>query len=111
MALIITEERLEGPDNRILIEELMQLRIIKDKIDHPRSGSKDLADAVCGSVYNAMAHTPKELNREIEIHTYGQIEKREIQQARKEDKRPKIEETKPAMPGELKNFLDGLRTI
>ena len=111
MALIVTEERLSGPDNRILIEELMQLRIIRDKIDHPRSGSKDLADAVCGSVYNAMTHTPKELNREIEIHTYGQIERREVEQARKEDKRPKIQEAKPAMPGELKNFLDGLRTI
>ena len=111
MALLVTEERLEGPNNEILIEELMRLRIIRDKIDHPRSGSKDLADAVCGSIYNAIAHTPKELNKVIEIHTYGQTDKREKEEAREVEKRPVVQEQKPNPPADIQNFLERLKSI
>lgn len=70
MALVVMEERLHGPHNEILIEELLQLRIVKDKVDHPRTGSKDLADATCGAIFNAISRTPVDLDREVEIHTY-----------------------------------------
>jgi len=43
---------------------------MKDRVDHPRKGSKDLADAVCGSVYNAISRTKYDTNEEIKIHTY-----------------------------------------
>jgi hypothetical protein len=43
---------------------------MRDRVDHPRKGSKDLADAVCGSIYNAISKTRFESNNEIKIHTY-----------------------------------------
>ena len=69
MAMVVHEERVKGPNIKILIDELLQLRIMpNDKIDHPTKGGKDLADAVCGAIYNAVAHTPRG-EREIVIVT------------------------------------------
>jgi hypothetical protein len=51
-----------------------ELRIVSDKkVDHPRKKSKDLADAMCGAVYNAISHTPRNRNQEIEIHDWKSI--------------------------------------
>lgn len=73
-ALVIHDERLNGPDIDILKQELLQLRIMNnDKVDHPRKGSKDLADAVSGAIFNAIAHTPRDSNTEIEVHNYESI--------------------------------------
>ena len=70
MAMVVLEERIKGPHIKLLIDELLQLRIMRDKVDHPRKGSKDLADAVCGSIYNAISRTFVPTDREIKIHTY-----------------------------------------
>lgn len=71
MAMLVAEERISGPQLPLLIDELLQLRIIRDKVDHPRKGSKDLADAVCGSIYNSIVHSRKDIGTpEIDIHTY-----------------------------------------
>lgn len=74
MAMLVGEERIVGPRIPLLIDELLQLRIIRDKVDHPRKGSKDLSDAVCGAIYNAITGTRKEVKEvEIEVHTYKQF--------------------------------------
>jgi hypothetical protein len=70
MAMIVLEERLNGPHISLLIDELLQLKIMRDKVDHPRKGSKDLADAVCGSIFNAISLTRPDLMGEINVHTY-----------------------------------------
>jgi len=70
MAMVVLEERLRGPHIKLLIDELLQLRIMRDKVDHPRKGSKDLADAVCGSIYNAISRTRFDNNPEVDIHTF-----------------------------------------
>jgi hypothetical protein len=68
MLLGVTEERISGPRLPLLIDELLELRIVKkDKVDHPRKGSKDLSDATCGAIYNAISLTPK---GDGEIHVY-----------------------------------------
>lgn len=72
MAMVVLEERLSGPHINLLIDELLELRIIRDKVDHPRKGSKDLADAVCGSIYNAISLTRPAFG-EVEVHTYDSI--------------------------------------
>jgi hypothetical protein len=54
----------------LLLEELTELKIMKgNKVDHPRKLSKDLADAVCGAIFGAISHTPRNINQEVEIHT------------------------------------------
>ncbi len=70
MAMVVLEERLSGPHIPLLIDELLQLKIMRDKVDHPRKGSKDLADAVCGSIFNAISRTRFDSNQEVNIHTY-----------------------------------------
>ena len=70
MAMVVAEERLVGPHIPLLIDELCQLRIMRDKVDHPRKGSKDLADATCGAIFNAISRTRFDNNQEINVHTY-----------------------------------------
>ncbi len=71
MAMLVYEERLAMPMIDLLFEELTELKIMKgNKVDHPRKKSKDLADAVCGAIFGAISHTPRNLNEEVEIHTF-----------------------------------------
>ena len=111
MSLCITEERVYGPNIQLLIDELLQLRIIKDKVDHPRKGSKDLSDAVCGAIYNATALTPRDLNQEVQLYTYGTVFQSEMEKLREEsDARLKSNKTirlpdKPQMPDNLREFM------
>ena len=111
MSLCITEERVDGPRIQLLVDELLQLRIVKDKVDHPRKGSKDLSDAVCGAIYNSVALTPRDLNPEVELYTYAGVFSDELDQLRKESdarlirnktiKLPDREE----MPSNLRDYL------
>lgn len=112
MSLCITEERVDGPRIQLLVDELLQLRIVKDKVDHPRKGSKDLSDAVCGSIYNAVAHTPRDGNKEVEIYTYSGVFSEELDKLKAEsDARLNRNKTirmpdKPEMPTNLRDYLE-----
>jgi hypothetical protein len=71
MAMLIYEERLVMPMIDLLFEELTELKIMNNnRVDHPRKKSKDLADAVCGAIYGAISHTPRNMNQEVEIHSF-----------------------------------------
>jgi hypothetical protein len=71
MAMLVYEERLVMPNIELLFEELTELKIVKNnRVDHPRKSSKDLADAVCGAVFGAISHTPRNVNQQIDIHTF-----------------------------------------
>jgi hypothetical protein len=71
MAMLMYEERLAMPAIELLFEELTELKIMKNnRVDHPRKLSKDLADAVCGAIFGAISHTPKDQNLEVEVHTF-----------------------------------------
>ena len=79
MAMLIYEDRLAMPMIDLLYEELIELKIMNNnKVDHPRKKSKDLADAVCGAVFGAISHTPRDLNLEVEIHTFKDRPKSEV---------------------------------
>jgi len=71
MAMLVYEERLVMPMIDLLFEELSELKIMNNnKVDHPRKKSKDLADAVCGAIYGAISHTPRNVDQEVEIHEF-----------------------------------------
>jgi hypothetical protein len=61
----IYDKRFRGYWNELLVEEeLLKLKLISNtKVDHPSTGSKDLADAIAGSTYMCL----KELSMDIEI--------------------------------------------
>ena len=63
----IYDKRLRGYWNEILVEdELLKLKLLNGtKIDHPTSGSKDLADSVAGAVFQSVQHI--QIDQEIEI--------------------------------------------
>lgn len=109
MKMLISEERIIGPSIDLLKEELVQLRIVRDKVDHPRKGSKDLSDAVCGSIYNAISGTPKDMGiKEIEIHTYASLGKDE---RREREENNVIYAPKRTMPDGVKDYLINIGMI
>jgi hypothetical protein len=63
----IYDTRLRGYWNELLVEEeLLKLRLFgNNKIDHPNSGSKDLADAVTGATFVCIENIA--INTEVEI--------------------------------------------
>lgn len=67
----IYDTRLRGYWSELLVEEeLLKLRLFNNnKIDHPATGSKDLADAVAGSVFNCIQNMTYNSEVEIEILT------------------------------------------
>ncbi len=106
MAMLVYEERLAMPAIELLFEELTELKIMKnDKVDHPRKKSKDLADAVCGSIFGAISYTPRDQNLEVEVHTFRDKPKRI-------DSLPEnVIHYKPSQIEEINDYLDRLKTI
>ena len=100
MAMLVYEERLAMPSIELLFDELTQLKIMKNnRVDHPRKKSKDLADAVCGAIFGAISHTPKDQNQVVEVHTISDRPK-EV-----DTNRNNVIEYKP-MPDDVKDYLD-----
>lgn len=125
MAMVVAEERLSGPrtmtldkqgnSRNLIVDELLSLRIMKnDKIDHPRTGSKDLADATCGAIFNAIAHTPRKSNETIDIQTLSSVRKMDLniqEQERKSQYGNIIQAPKRTMPADLEEYFEGLTAI
>jgi hypothetical protein len=109
MAMIVLEERLTGPHIPLLIDELLQLKIMRDRVDHPRKGSKDLADAVCGSIYNAISRTKPSNNEEVNIHTYDSLPYNNQIDGNRETSYNLIKA--PKMPNDLARALDGMDVL
>ena len=106
MAMLVYEQRLVMPAIELLFEELTELKIMKnDKVDHPRKKSKDLADAVCGSIFGAISYTPRDQNLEVEVHTFRD-------KPRRVDTLPEnVIQYKPSQIEEIQDYLDRLKTI
>jgi hypothetical protein len=108
MAMLIYEDRVAMPMIDLLFEELTELKIMKNnRVDHPRKSSKDLADAVCGAIFGAISHTPRDSNLEVEVHTWSdatKIANRERQDLLESNR-------KEEMPNDVRDFLDSFNLI
>jgi hypothetical protein len=110
MAMLVYEERLAMPAIDLLFEELTQLKIMKnDRVDHPRKKSKDLADAVCGAIFGAISHTPKNIDTEVEVHTFRDRPKTPEEQFDLDNRN--VIQYKPSQIEEIKDYLDRLKTL
>ena len=107
--------RLVGPKVDILIEELLELRQVqrgqKIVIDHPRKGTKDLSDATCGAIFNAIEHTPKPVDQEVEIIDYADMVKQNREFVPERKTTGVIKAPKAPMPDEIAAFISGLRAL
>ena len=101
LAMLFYEERVIGPHIDILLTELLELRVMSNnRVDHPRKGGKDLSDAMCGSIYNSISRSRREVMGEIEIHTWSSF--------KADNNRELVAELeKPKMTEEIKDFLSG----
>jgi hypothetical protein len=106
LAMMIYEERVAMPMIPLLLDEMSELKIMRgNRVDHPRKKSKDLADAVCGAVFGAISHTPKDTNLEIDIHTWSSSTRLA------EKQRAMVELDNKEMPEDVRDFLDRLNII
>ena len=118
---IMYDRRLIGPKIDILIKELKELRLIKGKVDHPSKGTKDLSDATCGAIFNAVAHTAKPINRQVEVRSWKdsvrEARAREEAAAKENDNWTTFDgvirppKPKEQIPDELRDFLSRMRTL
>jgi phage terminase large subunit-like protein len=130
---VMYDKRLVGPKVDLLIEELKELRQVQKAtkviIDHPRKGSKDLSDAVCGAIFDAVEGTPRPVNLEVEVLTLRDLHKREqdamLTKAAKDMGLPNKEaliskhfdgiirspERPKAMPDDLAQFIGAARIL
>ena len=106
LAMMIYEERIAMPHIPLLLEEMSELKIMKNnRVDHPRKKSKDLADAVCGAVFGAISHTSRDSNLEIEVHTWSSA----IRLAEKQ--RAMVELDTKELPEDIQEFLNEYKLI
>jgi hypothetical protein len=98
LAMLVYEDRVALPHRELLLQELTELRVVNDKkVDHPRKGSKDLSDAMCGAVFNAISRTPRDIDQEVDVHTWSRSN---------DDKAVDlIDPVKEEMPEDAKEFL------
>lgn len=71
LATCFYDGRFSGYFNHILVEdELLKLQVLENrKVDHPSTGSKDLADALAGAAWSACQYA--DIDTEIEIDVWG----------------------------------------
>jgi hypothetical protein len=69
LSTTIYDRRFRGYWNEILVEdELLKLRLINNtKVDHPSSGSKDLADAIAGATFMCLSQLVMDVEIDIEV--------------------------------------------
>lgn len=107
------DDRLLGPHEELLIKEMGELVEKKGKVDHPRKGSKDLADAVCGAIFNAVALTPREVNNVMDVYTLEDL--REMTRVQRQPVAPEndrvIRISKKEAPDEIQALLNLARII
>lgn len=110
MAMLVYEERLVMPAIDLLFEELTELKIVKQtRVDHPRKKSKDLADAVCGAIFGAISHTPKDNFGEVEIHTFRDRPKSQMEYGLDDNN---VIRLKPKeIPDDVRDYLDSFKMI
>ena len=80
-----------------------------DKIDHPTRGSKDLSDATCGAIFNAIEYTPREAG-EIVVKTIDSL-RTEVKTEPTNVPREKPKGNIGTIPPDLAAFLEQMHVI
>ncbi len=110
---VMYDGRLIGPKSDLLLKEMAELMEIKGKIEHPRKGSKDLSDSVCGAIFNAVSLTPKPVEHEVEVLSYKEVmrRKRIEREAMHKQEQGVIKAPPRNVPEELRSYLDAIRLL
>jgi hypothetical protein len=110
-AVVVQGGRLEGPQEQALIDELLQLRLFPNgKVDHTRQGYKDISDATCGAIFNAIKKTPRDLNKEIEVMSLKDFRKVERNRL-VDDNVIRAPSVKERIPADIQAYLDSITMV
>lgn len=104
LRMAIMEERLLGPSDDDLLDELKKLIIINGKVDHKARHHNDMAEAICGSVRNC-------IENEIQDSAVQIITLKNIYQAENNAQLRKLEEPGRVAPSDIKEWINGFRSI
>ena len=55
----LNDQRIELIKNQLQEDELVKLQRINNRVDHPPNGSKDVSDALCGSIWTLTEECPQ----------------------------------------------------
>lgn len=111
LQLLIYEQRLDGYNVPLLVEELLGLRVNdKGKVDHTYSGSNDLADALAGAAHLAASNEEKPRDMEIGVHDLDDSLVGDVKPDKPKPKRKQVEQEKE-MPADVKDFLSSMEII
>lgn len=77
LSTAIYDRRFRGYWNELLVEEeLLKLRLVNNtKVDHPSTGSKDLADAIAGATFMCIKELSMDIEIDIEVLQYVDYDK------------------------------------
>lgn len=65
-ALAVGDERLEGPEDPRLMDELTHLVILKSgKVDHPNQNHNDISEAICGVIRNCVENEKQDTDVQV----------------------------------------------
>lgn len=109
LSLLIAEQRLDGYKVPLLVDELFGLRVMPNgKVDHTRSGTNDLADAVAGAVFNTAKFENYQGSDTIEISWLDNVEPPKPKP--KGENAIELPKREPP-PDEIANYLSRLTAI
>lgn len=116
LSQLIYEHRMNGYQVPMLVDELLQLRLLDNgKVDHIRGAHNDLSDAVAGAAYQAIKHTPYGGEQTIEVEYLDDIvsnrERADAELRRKQAEQQNMIHKPREIPEELQSWLDGLQSI
>jgi len=117
LSTTIYDKRFRGYWNEILVEEeLLKLRLINNtKVDHPSSGSKDLADAISGATFMCLQQLIVDIEVEIEVLSevdYDEFTNESIDMVQRYDgNAKKSRHINREMPQDIADWLGGLEMI
>jgi hypothetical protein len=72
-----------GEENPVAIREACELSFDGHKYDHPKDGSKDICDAICGSVYSCYENldTAIQLSKKYRVETQNKFLQQRMQRS------------------------------
>lgn len=105
--LVVGDERLAGPYDERLLDELKHLVILQDgKVDHPKKNHNDISEAICGVIRNCVENEVQD--NQFRVVTLDTL-KRDIRlQAEQQSDNVK---DKPQMPNAINEWLNQFKAL
>lgn len=106
-AVVVGEERIQGPEDERFMDELVHLVIIptSGKVDHPNKNHNDISEAVCGVIRNCVEN--EVADNFVQIATLDTLRRN----LRDQEASATVEREPQAMPVDIADWIQGIKGI